>query len=396
MASALRTTALIVAAGRGLRAGQDGLAKQYRPFAGKPVLAWSLDVFLCHPRITDVLVVIHPDDTDLYSEVVADFPPLPGPAIGGQTRQESVLNGLQHLSDMPPDQVLIHDAARPFVTDQLITHVCECIDEATGAVPARAVVETLKRSVSGVITDTVDRTDLFAVQTPQGFPFQRLLAAHRLAAKSVKTFTDDASVFEHAEGKVILVDGDRQNIKLTTQDDFTYAEAQLLTTANKARTEFRTGQGFDVHRFEAGDHVTLCGVEIPHSQTLAGHSDADVALHALTDAILGALGDGDIGTHYPPSDLTWKGADSRIFLQGAAEKVRDSNARLTHLDLIIICEAPKIGPHRDAMIASIADMIDLDPGRISVKATTSERLGFTGREEGIAAMAIATIERDMS
>jgi 2-C-methyl-D-erythritol 4-phosphate cytidylyltransferase/2-C-methyl-D-erythritol 2,4-cyclodiphosphate synthase len=294
---------------------------------------------------------------------------------------------LEALAPHRPELVLVHDAARPFVTARMVADVIAACDTTCGAIPALPVTETLKRTKSGTIVDTVPRDGLFSAQTPQGFPFAALLDAHRRAADSGRgDLTDDAAVAALAGLAVRIVEGDRDNMKLTTPADFAAAERMLA-----ARTETRTAQGFDVHRFGPGDAVWLCGVRIPHDHGLIGHSDADVGLHALTDALLGTIGDGDIGQHFPPSDPRWKGASSDRFLIDAVRRVRERGGRVLHLDVTLICERPKIGPHREEMRSAVARLADVPIGRVSVKATTSERLGFTGREEGIAAMAIATV-----
>jgi 2-C-methyl-D-erythritol 4-phosphate cytidylyltransferase/2-C-methyl-D-erythritol 2,4-cyclodiphosphate synthase len=296
-----------------------------------------------------------------------------------------VLRGLESLAATPPARVLIHDGARPFVAAAVIDRVLAALADSPGAIAALPVVDTLKQAAGGRIAGTRDRTGLWGAQTPQGFRFAEILAAHRAAAG--EELTDDAAVAERAGLAVTLVEGSRENMKVTSQDDLAVAERWL----RGAQEETRVGQGFDVHAFGPGDHVTLCGIRVPHDAGLVGHSDADVGLHALTDAILGALGAGDIGSHFPPSDPQWRGADSGKFLVHARDLVAAQGGRLLHLDVTLICERPKIGPHRDAMVARIAGLLDLPAGRVSVKATTTEKLGFTGRGEGIAAQAVATI-----
>ncbi len=382
-----KTVALIVSAGRGIRAG-GRLPKQYRPVAGRPVLSHTLQSFAEHPGIDAIRTVIHPDDRALYEEAAAGLDLLP-PVHGGASRQESVRLGLESLTDIAPDRVLIHDAARPFVPPSAISRVVKALSTHAGALPALAVTDTIKRADAGTVRETVDRSVLWRAQTPQGFQYAPILDAHRKAAG--QEMTDDAAVAEAAGLTVVLVDGAEENFKITSADDFQRAEQMIAPSPSNAAAIFKTGMGFDVHRFETGDRVILCGLEIPHTAKLAGHSDADVGLHAVTDAILGALGDGDIGDHFPPSDPQWKGAPSDKFLAFAAERVRGRGGTITHVDVTLICERPKIGPHRDAMRSRLAEIMDLPVGDISVKATTTERLGFTGREEGIAAQAIATI-----
>jgi len=371
------TIALIVAAGRGVRVG-GGLPKQYRSLAGKPVLRRSVEAFLSHPAIDAVQVVIHPDDRELYEAAVIGLP-LSAPVSGGATRQESVLRGLETIDC---DRVLIHDAARPLVEVATIDRILAALDSDEGAIPALAVADSLRRG-NAYVEDEVERDGLYRVQTPQGFRFAPILAAHRAA---VSTSTDDAAVLRAAGGRVALVEGDEMNFKLTTAADFQRAELLLA-----ARMTSRTGTGFDVHRFGPGDHVWLCGVRVPHTHGLIGHSDADVGLHALTDAILGAIGCGDIGQHFPPTDPQWAGASSDRFLAHAGKLVAERGGRIYHVHVPILAERPKIGPHRDAMRARIAEILSLRVEAVSVKATTTEGLGFTGRSEGIAAQAIATI-----
>ena len=373
----MTTKALIVAAGSGVRAG-DGPPKQYRRIGGVPVLRRTVKAFLDHPDIDGVMVAANPEHADLYREAVGDLD-LPSPALGGATRQASVLAGLKALEGDPPEVVLIHDAARAFVTREVISRVIDKVRETGhGAIPALAIADTLKEAAGGQITKTVDRKGLFAAETPQGFPYSAILAAHQKAAG--QDLTDDAAVAEAAGLKVSIVAGDKSNIKLTRKEDF-----------REMSGDIRTGSGYDVHAFEAGDHVILGGVKIPHSKALRGHSDADAALHALTDALLGAIGEGDIGDHFPPSDGKWKDAPSDIFLKHAAELVAKKGGRITNVDLTIICEAPRIAPHREAMRKNIASLLGIALDRVNVKATTTEKLGFTGRGEGIAAGAIATV-----
>jgi len=377
------TVALIVAAGRGQRFGGNQ-PKQYAPLAGVRLLRHSLKTFAGHADVSGVRAVIHPDDRDLYNEAARGLDLLE-PVAGGASRQESVLRGLESLSGEAPDRVLIHDGARPFVSGDVIDRVLAGLDDSLGAIAALPVVDTLKRGRDGRVAGTQDRAGLWAAQTPQGFRYGEILAAHRDAVG--EELTDDAAVAERAGLAVALVQGSRENLKVTSQDDLRAAERWLLG----GQGETRVGQGFDVHAFGPGDHVTLCGLRIDHDAGLVGHSDADVGLHALTDAILGALGAGDIGSHFPPSDPQWKGVDSGVFLTHARDLVTARGGRIVHLDLTLICEAPKVGPYRAAMVERIAELLDLPAERISVKATTTEKLGFTGRGEGIAAQALATI-----
>jgi 2-C-methyl-D-erythritol 4-phosphate cytidylyltransferase/2-C-methyl-D-erythritol 2,4-cyclodiphosphate synthase len=375
--------ALVVAAGRGTRLG-GARPKQYLPLAGRPLLRHSVATLAAHPAVGRVRVVFHPDDRDLYDEAVAGLDVLP-PVPGGAARQDSVRLGLESLETFAPERVLIHDAARPFVDNGTITRVLAALDTAPGAIPALPVADTVKRGADGKIVATLDRSNLFRAQTPQGFHFRAILAAHR--AVTGKELSDDAAVAEHAGLAVRLVAGSADNLKITAPEDFAHAERLIAASAG----DFRTGQGFDVHAFGPGDHVWLCGIQVPHERGLIGHSDADVGLHALTDAILGALGAGDIGMHFPPSDPKWRAAPSHLFLRHAADLVRTAHGSVVHVDVTLICEKPRVGPHRAAMVARIAEILGLAPGRVSVKATTTEQLGFTGRGEGMAAQAIATL-----
>lgn len=380
------TAVVIVAAGAGLRLGGE-LPKQYQMLAGESVLARAVKAFVDHPGIAHVQVVIGSDHSQLYETAISGLD-LPEPVIGGETRQASVKAGLEALAPLDPDYVLIHDAARPFVSPEIISHVIANLDRHDGALPALPLVDTIKRANGSLITETVDRKTLYAAQTPQGFHFGKICAAHDATnAETGTEFTDDASIAEWAGLSVVLVAGAARNRKLTTADDMTQAEQSLTAHLQ----DIRVGHGYDVHAFEEGDHVILCGVKIPHDAKLKGHSDADVAMHTLTDAILGAISEGDIGAHFPPSDDQWKAADSAIFLREAVRLVATRGGVISHCDVTVICEAPKLRPHVDAMRQSLADNLGLPVGRVSIKATTSEKLGFTGRQEGIAATATATV-----
>lgn len=387
------TAAVIVAAGRGTRArGAGELPKQYLPLAGTPVLGHSLRALTEHPQIGPIVVVYNLDDAALYAQTAAPYVGrLAPPVCGGATRQASVLAGLEALAALAPDHVLIHDAARPFLTARLVDALIAALAEHPGAIAAEPVSDTLKQAaVDGTIARTVDRQGLWRAQTPQAFHFATILDVHRRAAIAGHSdFTDDAGLAEWAGLPVKLVASGGQNMKLTTAEDVTLAER--LLAQHSLAFEPRNGTGFDVHRFAPGDHVWLGGVKIPHTQRLEGHSDADVGLHALTDALLGAIGDGDIGQHFPPSDERWRGAASHIFLADAAARVRRLGGRISNVDITFLCEAPKIGPHRDDMRAAIGNILGIDACRVGVKATTMERLGFIGRGEGIAAMASATV-----
>ena len=379
--------AVIVAAGRGFRAG-GRLPKQYRQLAGEPVIRSSLSLFAWHGEVAAVQAVIHPDDRGAYEAAATGLRLLP-PVLGGATRQASVRAGLEALGALAPDIVLVHDAARPFCSTELVSRAIAACAETGAAIPALTVTDTIKHiDADGHVAGTLDRALLRAVQTPQAFAFPALLEAHRRAAKDRREdFTDDAALAEWAGLKVAVFAGETGNVKLTTDEDFSRAEARRIASL----ADLRTGNGFDVHAFGDGDHVMLGGVRIPHERGLTGHSDADVALHALVDAILGALADGDIGQHFPPNDMRWRGASSDQFLKFAAERVNKRGGRIAHVDVTIVCEAPRIGPHRDAIRKRIAEIAEIAVERVAVKATTSEQLGFTGRREGIAAIATATI-----
>lgn len=375
--------ALIVAAGSGERFG-GAIPKQYMALAGQSILRRSVLAFLQHPDIATVRVVINPKHRALYDTAVGDLK-LPPPVEGGSSRQESVLRGLEAVAAAAPDNVLIHDAARPLIDGATISAVCAALKDHAGAIAAKPLVDTLKKGTGDTITSTIDRTNLWQAHTPQGFHFAPILAAHRQAAGA--QLTDDAAVAEANGIPVMLVQSNPDNMKVTNPDDLGRA-ARLL---GQAMDDIRTGFGFDVHRLIPGTHTNLCGVKIPHTHMLEGHSDADVALHAVCDALFGALGDGDIGSHFPPSDMQWKGKDSSHFVHYAVNKVRQRGGVISHVDVTILAERPKIGPHREAMRARLAEMLEVDLSRIGVKATTTEKLGFTGREEGIAAQAVATI-----
>jgi 2-C-methyl-D-erythritol 4-phosphate cytidylyltransferase / 2-C-methyl-D-erythritol 2,4-cyclodiphosphate synthase len=393
----LKIAALIVAAGRGSRASGPGQPpKQYADLGGQAVLTHTLRAFTAHPDVDHVLTVIHADDRHAYDAASQSISAkLLPPTIGGATRQASVLRGLDALQAVKPDLVLIHDAARPFIDAATISRVIEALDASPGALAALPIADTIKRTHDGTntIAATVERRGLWRAQTPQGFVFDQILAAHQAAADAQRTdFTDDAAIAEWAGIRVTLVESSERNLKLTTKDDLAMAASRFASDNQAPPFETRTGTGFDVHRFEDGDHVWLCGVKIPHDKKLEGHSDADVGLHALTDALLGTIGDGDIGTHFPPSDPQWKGAASHLFLAHAAKLIAAKGGRIVNVDVTVLAEAPRIGPHRAAMQAVIGAVLQITPDRIGIKATTTEGLGFTGRREGIAAMAQATVQ----
>ncbi len=387
-----KTIALIVAAGRGTRAG-GGVAKQYRPCPSNPqksVLEATLSCFLAHPRIDNVQVMIHPDDETLYQQHIHPHEKLLPPLYGGVSRQDSVYAGLTALTNQSPDFVLIHDAARPFVSTAIIHRVLDGLGSAVGSIPAITVKDSLKKVENNIIKQNLNRENLFYAQTPQGFQFQPILQAHQTAqTNKITELTDDAAVAELAGLSLSIIAGDKNNIKLTTEEDFAPPRPFMQT---------HTGIGYDVHRFTESDaesdsatSITLCGTDIPHHRALIGHSDADVGLHALTDALYGALGADDIGTYFPPSDPQNKARASTDFLTHALSLLEARGGVLQHIDVTLICEQPKIAPHRERMKARLADITGLPLSHIGLKATTTEGLGFTGRGEGLAAQAIVTI-----
>ena len=383
----MRIAALIVAAGRGTRLGGDA-PKQYQEIDGRSVLRRSIEALLAHPGVAFVLPVIHAEDAALYAASAAGLAAdrvLP-PATGAATRSGSVRRGLDALEAHAIDAVLIHDAARPFLSFDVTERVIAALSDGADAVcPGIPVIDALWRAEDGQADAPVDRTGLWRAQTPQGFAYAAILAAHRATEEDL---VDDVAAARAAGLSVRMVHGARENYKITTPEDLERARRET-----GGRMDIRTGNGFDVHAFGEGDHVTLCGVPLPFERGLSGHSDADVGMHALTDAIFGALAEGDIGQWFPPSDPQWKGAASEIFLRKAMERAAARGFFATHLDCTLICEAPKIGPHAATMRVRLAEITGIAEDRISVKATTSERLGFTGRGEGIAALAIATLVR---
>jgi 2-C-methyl-D-erythritol 4-phosphate cytidylyltransferase / 2-C-methyl-D-erythritol 2,4-cyclodiphosphate synthase len=380
--------AVIVAAGRGQRAAGD-IPKQYRTIAGTPVIRPTLSAFSGHCRIAVVQPVIHPADEELFRGASSGLTKLLDPVPGGATRQISVYAGLQALRAAAPDVVLIHDAARPFLSSALIDRAIAAGEQHGAAVPGVAIADTVKKiDADAIVSETLDRSRLRVVQTPQAFRFALIFDAHRRAAAAGRDdFTDDAALAEWAGQRVRVFEGETANVKLTTNGDL--ARAELLQAS--ALADVRTGTGFDVHAFTHGDHVMLGGIRIAHGRGVTGHSDADVVLHALVDAILGALAEGDIGQHFPPNDPQWRGASSDRFLAFACERVRARGGMIGNLDVTVVCETPRVSPHRDAMRARIAAIAGIPADRVAVKATTSEKMGFTGRGEGIVAMATATL-----
>ena len=392
--TALHFAVVVVAAGRGERAGAAAEGpKQYRSIGGKPVITRTLETFASWPQAERIIAVIHPDDEALFDNAlrqVSDSSRITH-IHGGRTRQQSVLAGLRALAGCDVTHVLIHDAERPFIDHEMLDRVGTTLaDGALCVLPAMPVADTLKRGTAhGHVIETVPRADLFAAQTPQSFRFETILAAHEAAAAEGRDdFTDDAAIAEWQGLPVTLVAGSPDNVKLTVKRDIDMADEKL---SRSLVPDVRTGNGYDVHQLEPGDGVTLCGVFIPHDQRLKGHSDADVALHALTDALLATCGAGDIGDHFPPSDPQWKGAASHIFLAHAAKTVRDQGGTIMNADVSLIAEAPKIGPHRLEMRQKLAEVLGISLDRCSVKATTNEQIGFIGRREGIAAIATATV-----
>ena len=386
----MTVAAVIVAGGSGLRAGGER-PKQYQLIGGRPVIWWTCRAFLAHPSVNVVQPVIGEGHEQMFAEAVAGLD-LPLPVIGGSTRQDSCRIGIEAVARHKPGKVLIHDAARPFVSEALIDNVIGWLDRFPAAIPGMPVAETLKFAPGGMVSRTVDRASIWTAQTPQGFTYDGILAAYRKAeAEQTQGLTDDASVAENAGIAISMIMGELENRKLTTADDIVMADRDMTGRQLQERPDVRVGQGIDVHPFDDGDAVILCGVSIPYSQRLKGHSDADVAMHALTDAILGTIGEGDIGTHFPPSDPQWKGAASRIFLEKAVALLEAKRGIIANADITILAEAPKIAPHVPAMRDYLAPLLHLDPSRIAVKATTMEKLGAIGRKEGIMAYATVTV-----
>lgn len=386
----MTVAAVIVAGGSGLRAGGEK-PKQYQLIGGKPVIWWTCKAFLEHPGIAHVQAVIGEGHEGMFNDSVTGLD-LPLPVIGGSTRQESCRIGIEAVERHAPSKILIHDAARPFVSRDLISHVINWLERFPAVIPGMPVAETLKFAPGGLVSRTVDRSSIWTAQTPQGFAYGSILAAYRKAqAEATANLTDDASVAEHAGIAISMIPGRPENRKLTTAEDIEIANRDMMGRQLENLPDIRVGQGIDVHPFDEGEAVILCGVAIPYAQKLKGHSDADVAMHALTDAILGTIGEGDIGTHFPPSDPQWQGAPSRIFLARAVELLEARRGLIANVDITILAEAPKISPHVAAMKAVLAPLLRLEPDRIAIKATTMEKLGAIGRKEGIMAFATATV-----
>ncbi len=390
-----KNVVVIVAAGRGERLGVESGPKQYRILGNQSILQHTISCFSDHPQIDAIQVVIHKDDRELYDAAVLANGKLLEPVIGGASRQESCKAGVDAIAQLDFDKVLIHDAARPFVSHTTITNVIAGIETGIGTLSANAIADTVKHAdQNGVVLKTVSRNDLYLAQTPQGFFVGEIQQAHEKATlHDPHGFTDDAAVAEYAGMSVKLVSGNSDNFKITTKDDLALAKEKL--SMNTLIPDVRTGSGYDVHTLGPGDKVILCGLEIPHTQSLQGHSDADVGLHSLTDALLGTIGAGDIGSHFPPTDPQWKGASSDQFIEHAVKLVREAGGVITNMDVTIICEAPKIGPYRDAMREQVSKICGVALSRVSVKATTNEKIGFIGREEGIAALATVSVSFGM-
>jgi 2-C-methyl-D-erythritol 4-phosphate cytidylyltransferase / 2-C-methyl-D-erythritol 2,4-cyclodiphosphate synthase len=392
-----RVAALIVAAGRGTRAAADRQTgpKQYIPLNGMAMLAHTLKPFIAHKHVDSIKVVIHEDDHDFYTKAISaldDHAKLLDVAIGGQDRQASVHRGLESFGNKQPNLVMIHDAARPFVTIDMISSVLNALQTSSAAILATELVDTLKRCTANrLIGETIPRAGLWRAETPQAFRHDQILAVHkRAAAENRRDFTDDASMAEWAGIPVKVVESGGGNVKITTRQDVIMAEQRLSETIAPL-PDIRTGQGFDVHKFKAGDHVWICGVNIPHDKGVDAHSDGDVGLHALTDALLGTIADGDIGVHFRNDDERWRNAASSQFVLEARRRVQAAGGFVSNIDITILCESPKISKFRDQMRRTMADLVGIDMSRVSVKATTTETLGFTGRREGLAAMATATV-----
>jgi 2-C-methyl-D-erythritol 4-phosphate cytidylyltransferase/2-C-methyl-D-erythritol 2,4-cyclodiphosphate synthase len=386
----MTVAAVIVAGGSGLRAGGER-PKQYQLIGGKPVIWWTCRAFLGHPAVGHVQAVIGTGHEEMFAAATEGLEMAP-PVIGGATRQDSCRIGIEAVARHKPAKVLIHDAARPFAAPDLIGDVVSWLDRFPAVVPGLPVAETLKFAPGGIVTRTVDRAAIWSAQTPQGFHYDSIVSAYRKAeAEKTQNLTDDASVAEQAGIAVAMIPGRLENRKLTTAEDIRIADQNMTASQYQSLPDVRVGQGIDIHPFWEGTAVTLCGIVIPHSHSLKGHSDADAAMHALTDAILGAIGEGDIGVHFPPSDPQWKGVASRVFLAKAIALLEDKGGRLANADITILAEAPKIAPHVPAMKDYLSPLLRLGHDRIAIKATTTERLGAIGRREGIMAFATVTV-----
>ncbi len=386
----MTVAAVVVAGGSGLRAGGE-IPKQYQLIGGKPMIRWTLEAFLSHPSIHHVLAVIGNDHDDLFRSATLGLS-LPPHIIGGTSRQESCRIGVEACADFSPAKILIHDAARPFISHDVISRVIAALDDSSAVIPGLPIADTIKFAPTGIIEKTIDRSAMWFVQTPQGFTYSDIRDAHRRAVRENQTsFTDDAAVAEFVNLPVHIITGDVMNKKLTTAADVAHADRTVTASQYAERPDVRTGHGIDFHVFEKGNAVTLCGISIPHSHKLKGHSDADVAMHALTDAIFGAIGEADIGVHFPPTEKQWKGAASAIFLQKATDLLAARNGILANVDITILAEAPRIAPHLIAMKTNLASLLSITVDRIAIKATTTEKMGAIGRKEGMAAYATVTV-----
>ncbi len=389
-----KIVALITACGRGNRFNQgEGIPKQYLPLAGAPLLRHSILAFLNHPKISDVICVIHPDDLALYEEAAAGLDLL-NPVFGGDTRQASIRIGLEALRDYNPSKVLIHDGVRPFVSKRIINGILEKLETHPAVIPAIAVEDTLKKYSDGKIEWTLERENLWRAQTPQGFLFEDILNSH-VAFKDLN-FTDDAALNEYAGIPVAIVPGSQNNFKITTEEDYERAKTVISTIISDVREENRIGSGFDVHGFrkrEDGENnlIRICGVDLEFDKKIDAHSDGDVGIHAAIDAILGAIGEGDIGDHFPPSEAKWKDFDSREMLKIINHLLKKKGGTILNLDITLICEKPKISKFKNQMKTALAEVLGISTTRVNVKATTTEKLGFLGREEGVAAQAVVSI-----
>jgi len=378
--------ALVVSAGRGRRCGTD-IPKQYVKVNHSALLTRSVRTLSSHPLIDFVRVVIHPDDQELYEQATKNFEIL-DPVFGGKERQDSVFLGLKSLEEINPTYVLIHDAARPFVSKNTISSLINTLVEGSSAViPGILTKDSMKRTEKNQIVETVDRKNLWQAQTPQAFDYRAILTAHIVSAG--RALDDDAEIAQINNIEVKIIEGSPDNFKITTYADL--EKGKIISNSNDGVQMPRVGIGFDVHGFEPGDSITLCGINVPYERSLKGHSDADVGLHALTDALLGAIGMGDIGTIFPPTDPKWKKADSKIFLESVNDEINKRGGQIINIDLTIICEEPKISNHRDRMQNSIASILNITNKQINIKATTTEKLGFIGRGEGIATQAIVAV-----
>jgi len=388
-----KIVALITTSGRGTRLSGDGIPKQYLPLAGVPLLRHSILAFLNHPKIDDVICVIHPDDVALYEEAVIGLDLL-NPVFGGETRQISVRKGLEALREYDPSRVLIHDGVRPFVSKQIISGVLEKLETHPAVIPAIAVEDTIKKYSDGKIEWTLERQDLWRAQTPQGFIYEDILNSH--GAFKDLNFTDDSALNEYAGIPVAIIPGSQNNFKITTQEDYDRAKNIAKIFIENVKEETRVGIGYDVHRFrkknkDEDNFIRICGIDVEHDRKVEAHSDGDVAIHALIDAMLGAIGEGDIGEHFPPSDVRWKNCDSREMLKTINHLLVKKGGKIINIDITVICEKPKLSKLKNEMSEVLAKILNINKNRVNVKATTTEKLGFLGRAEGLAAEAVVSV-----